>query len=98
MISEDKSNGWSEYQKLVMSKLEDLHNSCISTQKSIVDLRDDTQKEINNLRISNVQELGKLQTEIALVKQKAGFFGAVAGVATATITLVASYIKSVVTK
>lgn len=64
------TNGWSEYQKLVLSELE-RHNGLI--------------EDIRN-------KLGKIETDIAMLKVKAGFWGALAGAIPVAIAMGLKYI------
>jgi hypothetical protein len=69
--TEESGNGWSEYQKLVLSKLQE-HG----------DKLDEIAKEQAHSRV-----------ELALIKQRSGFWGAVAGTSTAVLTLAIAYLK-----
>jgi len=67
-------NGWNDYQKLVLNKLDDHSNSL-----------EDLNKEVKSIRITDVPNL---QVEIAMLKIKAGIWGAVAGAIPAALAVV----------
>jgi len=67
-------NGWNSYQKLVLDKLDE-HSESL---KSLGD-------EMNSIRIKDVPAL---QVEIAMLKIKAGMWGAIAGMVPAALAVV----------
>jgi hypothetical protein len=58
-------NGWNSYQKLVLNRLDD-HSKAL----------EDLNKEVQSIRVTDIPSL---QVEIAMLKIKAGAWGAVAG-------------------
>jgi hypothetical protein len=81
-------NGWAEYKMSVMHQLEFLTAEVHGTR---VDLNEHDK--------NNIKTLGEVKTEIALLKQKAGAWGAVAGVLGAVVvTVVAQLIIHILTR
>lgn len=60
-----QKNGWNSYQKLVLEKLDD-HSTAL----------DGLNKEVKSIRVTDIPNL---QVEIAMLKIKAGIWGAMAG-------------------
>jgi hypothetical protein len=68
-----QKNGWDSYQKLVLAKLED--------HSGLLDL---LSKEVSELRNKDITEL---KVEIAMLKIKAGMWGAAAGMIPAGVAV-----------
>lgn len=64
-MSDSPTNGWSQYQKLVLAKLESLEDEVKETREQIASL---SNTEVRNLQI-----------EVAMLKVKSGLWGAAAG-------------------
>jgi len=62
------SNGWDTYSKLVMTKIEELSGG-----------QGDLRKEINKFKIDMTKELGKVTSEISMLKLKASIWGGIWG-------------------
>lgn len=104
-------NGWSNYEKLVISQLGELdrdikalddkmHKRQADIQSRILELQHDIDRRVQNLdermdnrigtvqnRINDIQaaDIGELKTEVALLKLKAGVWGALAGMIPAAV-------------
>ena len=64
-MADDKKNGWSEYQKLVLAELERLDKGVEELDKKVDKIRE--------------HDLANIKTEIKLLKYKSTLWGAVAG-------------------
>lgn len=67
-MSEAGLEGWGEYKKLVLRELERLEASVA-----------DVGRKVDGLQAVNARTLAELSVEIAMLKVKAGVWGAVAG-------------------
>jgi len=65
---EKKPNGWDQYSRLVLSELRQLNNG-----------QDAIRNDMGNLRMQFLTDMGKVRTEIALLKQSATLRGLIAG-------------------
>lgn len=73
-------DGWNEYKRLILSELERISDS----------LSDIDEKMDNKI----INEVAKLQVEIAMLKVKSGIWGALAGVIAAISILLLSFLTS----
>ena len=67
-LDEKSGNGFGEYKRLILQQIE----FQLLETKSL-------RKDLSDHDLHNVREFGLLRTEIALLKQKASIWGAVAG-------------------
>ena len=65
---EKKPNGWDQYSRLVLSELRQLNEG-----------QDTIRVDMGNLRVQFLVDMGKIRTEIALLKQSATIRGLIAG-------------------
>jgi hypothetical protein len=72
-------NGWDSYQKLVLGKLSD-HSAVLESLD-------------NKIQSIRTEDIPSLQIEIAMLKIKAGVWGAVAGVIPGTLAVVYIWLK-----
>lgn len=73
-------NGWNGYQKLVLNKLDD-HSSALN----------DLKEEVSELRTKDITDL---KIDIAMLKIKAGVWGAAAGMIPAVVAVSIAMLKS----
>jgi hypothetical protein len=87
-LDEKSGNGFGEYKRLILQQIE----FQLLETKSL-------RKDLSDHDLNNVRSFGKLDTEIALLKQKAGTWGAIAGaVGAMLVTVVAQLIIHAMTK
>ncbi len=79
-MTDTSPEGWGEYRKLILSE-----------QKRMLETLDTLNEKIDRLRL---EDLGKLQQEIALLKLQAAMWGGAAGAGlTAVFALATRFIK-----
>ena len=89
-MSEQKypdGNGWNEYERYVLAEITRI-------AKNTDDIRDATEKSniqfvtlISQVELRVLDKIGKINTEIAALKVKAGAWGACAAIATVLVAL-----------
>lgn len=96
----ENMDGWSEYKRLVIAELERLNDCAKANATEIARLRGELQHEAALIRTETLRgaadaktdsddELGALKTELAVIKVKAGLWGALAGAVPGVISLIA---------
>ena len=80
----DGGNGWSEYQRLVLSELERLDDAIQKLNSKLDDSIQKLNTKIEDIRNNEIKDMGE---EIQVLKFKAGLWGALAGMIPVLISL-----------
>lgn len=75
----DQAPGWNEYKLLVLEQIERLSKQVTNLEAKVDGFRAD--------------DMGNVKVEIALLKQKAGLWGAIAGMIPAAIAALVWYVS-----
>jgi len=88
----DKNNrdGWSEYQKLVLSTLEDHKDLINKVNDRISDEIKGVDAKVNEIR---TQDIPSIHVEIAMLKVKSGIWGLVGGLLMFLVTLGLNFLR-----